>query len=316
MKRRRVRAAAWLAAPCARRPARRAPRRARRASRAGCSPRSCRWRRPTTATPRRASRVTSAAAATPHAVRLSQRCRARIRDQTRASLTTTSTAIAAPSASCASNTQASCGCRPTASACRSRSTTRPTPPDPSPCRGRHRPVYDARPRLAGSLRLGGRSPDRPAGSRRQPRHNAPMPPIELPCERPGLVLRSLAEGDEAELRRIHRHAEVSALVGRPPDELPVGRAGVHAADDRGRRPGRRPDPVLGGDRAQVPPRRRSTCSSTPRYTARGSAPRRCARVVRHLIEDRGHHRITIDPAADNAAAIRGLREGRAFAASE
>jgi aminoglycoside 6'-N-acetyltransferase len=27
-------------------------------------------------------------------------------------------------------------------------------------------------------------------------------------------------------------------------------------------------------------------------------------VARHLIEDRGHHRMTIDPAVDNAAAIR------------
>jgi aminoglycoside 6'-N-acetyltransferase len=27
-------------------------------------------------------------------------------------------------------------------------------------------------------------------------------------------------------------------------------------------------------------------------------------LARHLIEDRGHHRLTIDPAADNAAAIR------------
>jgi aminoglycoside 6'-N-acetyltransferase len=27
-------------------------------------------------------------------------------------------------------------------------------------------------------------------------------------------------------------------------------------------------------------------------------------LVRHLVEDRGHHRITIDPAADNAVAIR------------
>jgi aminoglycoside 6'-N-acetyltransferase len=26
--------------------------------------------------------------------------------------------------------------------------------------------------------------------------------------------------------------------------------------------------------------------------------------VEHLIEERGHHRVTIDPAADNAAAIR------------
>jgi aminoglycoside 6'-N-acetyltransferase len=28
------------------------------------------------------------------------------------------------------------------------------------------------------------------------------------------------------------------------------------------------------------------------------------RVVRHLIDDRGHHRITIDPAVSNAVAIR------------
>jgi aminoglycoside 6'-N-acetyltransferase len=28
------------------------------------------------------------------------------------------------------------------------------------------------------------------------------------------------------------------------------------------------------------------------------------RIVRHLIDDRGHHRITIDPATENAAAIR------------
>ena len=27
-------------------------------------------------------------------------------------------------------------------------------------------------------------------------------------------------------------------------------------------------------------------------------------VVRHLVEDRGHHRIVIDPAADNVVAIR------------
>ena len=29
-----------------------------------------------------------------------------------------------------------------------------------------------------------------------------------------------------------------------------------------------------------------------------------AALARHLVDDRGHHRVTIDPAADNAAAIR------------
>lgn len=37
---------------------------------------------------------------------------------------------------------------------------------------------------------------------------------------------------------------------------------------------------------------------------RGIGTAAVRRVVEHLIEDRGHHRITIDPAATNAAAIR------------
>ncbi len=42
----------------------------------------------------------------------------------------------------------------------------------------------------------------------------------------------------------------------------------------------------------------------PAHHGHGLGTAALARVVRHLIEDRGHHRITIDPAADNAAAIR------------
>jgi aminoglycoside 6'-N-acetyltransferase len=37
---------------------------------------------------------------------------------------------------------------------------------------------------------------------------------------------------------------------------------------------------------------------------RGIGTRAIQLVVRHLIEDRGHHRITIDPAVANAPAIR------------
>ena len=37
---------------------------------------------------------------------------------------------------------------------------------------------------------------------------------------------------------------------------------------------------------------------------RGVGTEAVRRVVRHLIDVRGHHRITIDPAAANAAAIR------------
>jgi len=42
----------------------------------------------------------------------------------------------------------------------------------------------------------------------------------------------------------------------------------------------------------------------PKVHGRGLGPEAIRIVARHLIEDRGHHRLTIDPAADNAAAIR------------
>lgn len=42
----------------------------------------------------------------------------------------------------------------------------------------------------------------------------------------------------------------------------------------------------------------------PAHHARGLGTDAVATLVRHLIEDRGHHRITIDPAADNVPAIR------------
>jgi aminoglycoside 6'-N-acetyltransferase len=42
----------------------------------------------------------------------------------------------------------------------------------------------------------------------------------------------------------------------------------------------------------------------PELHSRGIGSEAVRRVVRMLIDERGHHRITIDPAADNAAAIR------------
>jgi aminoglycoside 6'-N-acetyltransferase len=42
----------------------------------------------------------------------------------------------------------------------------------------------------------------------------------------------------------------------------------------------------------------------PELHGRGFGTEAVRRVVRHLFDERGHHRITIDPAADNAAAIR------------
>ena len=42
----------------------------------------------------------------------------------------------------------------------------------------------------------------------------------------------------------------------------------------------------------------------PRLRGRGVGTEALALLVRHLMDDRGHHRITIDPAVDNQAAVR------------
>lgn len=42
----------------------------------------------------------------------------------------------------------------------------------------------------------------------------------------------------------------------------------------------------------------------PAFQGRGIGTEAIRRIVRHLVEERGHHRITIDPAASNVAAIR------------
>ena len=57
----------------------------------------------------------------------------------------------------------------------------------------------------------------------------------------------------------------------------------------------------------------------PAWHGRGLGPDAIRTVARHLLADRGHHRLTIDPAATNAVAIRsyervGFRRGRASCA--
>lgn len=42
----------------------------------------------------------------------------------------------------------------------------------------------------------------------------------------------------------------------------------------------------------------------PRHLGRGLGTDALRTLIRHLVEDRGHHRLTIDPAVDNEAAIR------------
>lgn len=121
---------------------------------------------------------------------------------------------------------------------------------------------------------------------------------------PGMVLRPLAAEDEAELRRIHACAEVARWWAEPEDGFPW-------TDD--------PDATrltieVAGAVAgmiqfseELEPRYRHAAIDVfldPAVHGRGLGTEALRRVVSHLIEDRGHHRITIDPALDNVAAIR------------
>jgi aminoglycoside 6'-N-acetyltransferase len=119
-----------------------------------------------------------------------------------------------------------------------------------------------------------------------------------------MILRPLSDGDERELRRIHATPEVARWWGDPPDGFPW-------SDD--------PDSTrltieLDGAVAgmieyweELTPRYRHATIDVfldPALHGRGLGSEAVRRVVHHLIDERGHHRITIDPAIDNAAAIR------------
>lgn len=120
---------------------------------------------------------------------------------------------------------------------------------------------------------------------------------------PEIVLRALARGDEGELLRIHRAPEVmrwwdAPAEGFPWDEpqstsLTILCGGAIAGliqywEDR------EPKYRHAGVDLFVDPARHG----------RGVGSEAVRKVVRTLFYERGHHRVTIDPAADNAAAIR------------
>jgi aminoglycoside 6'-N-acetyltransferase len=119
-----------------------------------------------------------------------------------------------------------------------------------------------------------------------------------------LTLRPLAEADAGELRRILATPEVARWWDAPEDGFPL-------ADD--------PDSVrltieVDGRVAgmvqhweETDPKYRHAGIDLfldPAVHGRGIGTEVVRRAVRMLIDERGHHRITIDPAASNAAAIR------------
>ena len=135
------------------------------------------------------------------------------------------------------------------------------------------------------------------------RDNLPVGPQTLTCKRPGLVLAPLAPGDEDALRRIIGTAEVRRWWDAAPDDFPWD-------DPKSTRLTIRVEGAVVGliqFWEETEPKYRHAAIDLfldPALHRRGIGTDALRCLVHHLIEDRGHHRITIDPAADNAAAIR------------
>jgi aminoglycoside 6'-N-acetyltransferase len=121
---------------------------------------------------------------------------------------------------------------------------------------------------------------------------------------PEVVIRPLAEGDEAELLRIHTTPEVMRWWDVPEEGFPWN------DDPEETRLTIEVDGAVGGliqFFEEVEPKYRHACIDVfvdPALHGRGVGTEAVRQVVRHLIDDRGHHRITIDPAVANTAAIR------------
>jgi aminoglycoside 6'-N-acetyltransferase len=118
-----------------------------------------------------------------------------------------------------------------------------------------------------------------------------------------MVLRPLAAGDEAELLRIHRTSEVMRWWDEPAEGFPWDEpeSSRFTIEVDGRIAG-----MIQFAEETEPKYRHASIDLfvDPELHGRGIGTEAVRRVVRMLIEDRGHHRITIDPAADNASAIR------------
>lgn len=130
-----------------------------------------------------------------------------------------------------------------------------------------------------------------------------MQSIELHCDRPGLVLRSLAAGDEPELLRIHTTPQVMRWWDVPDERFPWDEPEstrlTILVDGR----------VAGLIQywEETEPKYRHAGIDLfldPDLHSQGIGTEAVRRTVRHLIDDLGHHRVTIDPAVENAAAVR------------
>jgi aminoglycoside 6'-N-acetyltransferase len=119
-----------------------------------------------------------------------------------------------------------------------------------------------------------------------------------------LILRALDAAHAPELRRIHATPAVARWWGPPPDDFP------HADDPDATRLTILLDGAVAGliqYYEEPEPRYRHASIDLfldPALHGRGLGTEALRQLVARLVDDHGHHRITIDPAAENAAAIR------------
>lgn len=120
---------------------------------------------------------------------------------------------------------------------------------------------------------------------------------------PEIALRTLAKGDEAALVRIHETPEVTRWWDAPDASFPWD-------EPESTRMTIEVDGAIAGliqyHEEREPKYRHASIDLflDPALHGRGIGSEAVRRVVRLLIDERGHHRITIDPATDNAAAVR------------
>jgi aminoglycoside 6'-N-acetyltransferase len=120
---------------------------------------------------------------------------------------------------------------------------------------------------------------------------------------PGLTLRPLAKGDEAELLRIHTRPQVMRWWDVPAERFPWD-------EPESTRLVIEVDGAIAGLiqfwEESEPKYRHATIDLflDPALHGRGLGAAALRVLARHLIEERGHHRITVDPAVANSSAIR------------
>ncbi len=118
-----------------------------------------------------------------------------------------------------------------------------------------------------------------------------------------LRLRPVQAADAPQLIRIHRTDEVRRWWGDPGQEFPWDEPDATRWTIE-------VDGAVAGlieFHEEEEPRYRHAAIDLfldPALHGRGIGTEALRRTVRHLVDERGHHRITIDPAVDNAAAIR------------